>query len=63
MRSKSPETSNRRETSNRKLTLDRETLRRLEDGELGGVAGGAPTRGAVCSFSDPSACATCLCTV
>lgn len=44
-----------------KLHLNRETLRLLNDQELQKVAAGNHTRGAHC-FSDPSLCATCLCT-
>lgn len=45
------------------LTLARETLRRLDEDELRPVAAGAPTNGVRCGFSEPSQCATCLCTL
>ncbi len=32
----------------KKLSLSKETLRSLDDDQLAGVAGGAPTRGVVC---------------
>jgi hypothetical protein len=53
--------------SQRKLQLKRETLRQLRaqilaDPELRAAHGGAPTNGANCGFSEPSACTTCLCT-
>jgi len=53
----------RQKATRRKLKLDRETLLRLEDENLRDVLGGAPTKGAICGLTDPSACATCLCTV
>jgi len=45
----------------RKLSLDRETLRRLGDHELGQVAAAAATKGAPCDRSAASDCATCAC--
>jgi len=54
----------RKKTPLRKLSLHRETLRRVTNTELDGVAGGAPTKnGPACNtFSEPSLCPTCLCT-
>jgi hypothetical protein len=54
-----------KKTRERKLTLTRETLRRLEEPELKGVAGGAPTHGATCdcNSSPKSLCASCLCPI
>jgi|GEM_PF-3044201 len=49
----------------KKLRLSRETLQALDRNDLIQVAGGAPTEhGLMCNtFSDPSVCATCLCTL
>lgn len=46
----------------KRLHLNRETLRMLSELELQGVAAGAPTQSPRCGFSEPSLCATCLCT-
>lgn len=48
----------------RKLQLHRETLQRMNEPRLAEVAGAAPTnKGPACNtFSEPSLCATCLCT-
>lgn len=48
----------------RKLHLHRETLQHLNEPWLEEVEGAAPTNGGpVCNtFSEPSLCATCLCT-
>lgn len=46
----------------KRLNLSIETLRRLSDATLAKVDGGAPTNSPVCGFSEPSQCATCLCT-
>lgn len=46
----------------KKLHVSRETLWRLSEQDLRGVAAGAPTRGVACTFSEPSQCPTCLCT-
>jgi hypothetical protein len=47
-----------------KLDLHRETLQVLTEPRLKEVEGAAPTKGgpACNTFSDPSLCATCLCT-
>jgi hypothetical protein len=47
-----------------KLHLHRETLQILTEPRLTEVEGAAPTKaGLMCNtFSDPSLCATCLCT-
>lgn len=44
-------------SSKKKLTLDKETVRKLNDEEMGKVAGGLPlqTRNMKCN-SDPTAC-------
>jgi hypothetical protein len=44
-------------TKKKKLTLDKDTVRKLTDEDLGGVAGGLPllTRNMKCN-SDPTAC-------
>lgn len=44
-----------------RLTLTRETLHRLTEQELGGVAGAGPTNGAPCDRSQATDCATCAC--
>lgn len=53
-----------RDGRRRKLHLHRETLQDLSEPRLTEAAGGAPTNGGpVCNtFSEPSLCATCLCT-
>ena len=56
---------NRREKAPRKkLSLHRETLQILPIADLDGITGAAPTKaGLQCNtFSEPSVCATCLCT-
>ena len=52
-----------RSRPHRRLEVSRETLRALSTRELSPVAGGAPSKGPNCGFSEPSLCATCLCTV
>ena len=53
-----------KEASRRKLQLHRETLQRMNEPRLAEVAGAAQTdNGPACdTFSEPSACPTCLCT-
>ncbi len=46
----------------KKLTLNRETVRRLTDDELRGVAGGDKTNGNTCATCDATCGTTCGCT-
>jgi hypothetical protein len=40
----------------KKLTLDKKTVRKLSDKELGGVAGGMPKKGAVATQDSYQSC-------
>ena len=48
-----------------KLTLNKETLRSLEENHMQHVAGGAPTRGVPCYTANYTECGSCgiACTV
>lgn len=45
--------------SSKKLTLTKQTVRKLSDGELGRVVGGTGTGTLLCNFSRASGCCPC----